>query len=119
MSTNSTTSAKAKRLNLRFYFLAGAVLAAGLAAALELALGATAAEATGDAAAGDAEGKVVAAGADAAGAGVAVSTGSFTTELPPVTPGNEKIKASNIKITADAMVAFSNGFCAPRGPKAV
>ena len=92
------------------------MLAAGLAAALELALGTTEAEAAGDAAAGDAEGKVVAAGADA---GVAVSTGSFTTELPPVTPGNEKIKASNIKITADAMVAFSNGFCAPRGPKAV
>lgn len=69
----------------------------------------------------DAAGEVAAAGADAVGegVGVAVSTGSPTTELPPVTPGKEKINANSIKMIAATMVAFSKGFCAPRGPKAV
>jgi hypothetical protein len=44
---------------------------------------------------------------------------SRTTELGPNTPGNEKSNASNIKSTAATIVAFSSGFCAPRGPKAV
>jgi len=44
---------------------------------------------------------------------------SETTELGPLTPGKEKSKASSIKSAAATAVAFSNGFCAPRGPKAV
>src|ERR1043166_9960499 len=44
---------------------------------------------------------------------------SLTTERGPVTPGREKSKASSIKSAAATAVAFSNGFCAPRGPKAV
>jgi hypothetical protein len=44
---------------------------------------------------------------------------SRTTELGPNTPCNEKSNASSIKITAAIIVAFSSGFCAPRGPKAV
>lgn len=44
---------------------------------------------------------------------------SVTTERGPVTPGKEKTKASNINSAAATAVAFSNGFCAPRGPKAV
>jgi hypothetical protein len=44
---------------------------------------------------------------------------SRTTELGPLNPGSEKSKARNMKIIAAMTVAFSRGFCAPRGPKAV
>jgi hypothetical protein len=44
---------------------------------------------------------------------------SRTTELGPITPCSEKSSARNIKIAAATIVAFSSGFCAPRGPKAV
>ncbi len=106
------------------YFFAGEALAlaAGLALvapafALAAALGE--AEAAGETeVAGDAE-VAAAAEADGEGVGVAVSTGAVTTERPPVIPGKEKIIANNIKMTAAVIVAFSKGFCAPRGPKAV
>ena len=66
----------------------------------------------------DAAGEADAAAAGAVGGGVGTGA-SPTTELPPLMPGNEKIKANNIKRTAATIVAFSSGFCAPRGPKAV
>ena len=34
-------------------------------------------------------------------------------------PGKEKSSANSIKTIAETTVAFSSGFCAPRGPKAV
>jgi len=34
-------------------------------------------------------------------------------------PGREKRRAKTIKSIAAMIVAFSRGFCAPRGPKAV
>jgi hypothetical protein len=43
---------------------------------------------------------------------------SLTTDFVPM-PGIENISARNIKINAATTVAFSSGFCAPRGPKAV
>jgi hypothetical protein len=96
----------------------GSSFCAGLAAGEAAAL----AEAAGEAeASGEAAGEVAAAGADAAGdgVGVGVSTGSPTTDRPPVTPGKENNSANSIKMIAATIVAFSNGFCAPRGPKAV
>ena len=62
------------------------------------------------------------------GAGVATGDGegllvppslSLTTELGALYPGIEKISASIIKMIAATTVAFSSGFCAPRGPNAV
>jgi hypothetical protein len=44
---------------------------------------------------------------------------SLTTELGSLNPGREKISAINIKMIAATTVAFSSGFCAPRGPNAV
>jgi len=44
---------------------------------------------------------------------------SLTTELGALYPGIEKISASIIKMIAATTVAFSSGFCAPRGPNAV
>jgi hypothetical protein len=44
---------------------------------------------------------------------------SLTTELGELNPGMEKISANTIKIMAATTVAFSSGFCAPRGPNAV
>ena len=99
-------------------FFAG--LAAGEAAALAEAAGE--ADAAGEAeASGEAAGEVAAAGADATGEGVGVevSTGSATTVRPPVTPGKENNNANTMKVIAATMVAFSKGFCAPRGPNAV
>jgi hypothetical protein len=96
----------------------GASFCAGLAAGEAAAL----AEAAGEAeASGEAAGEVAAAGAEAAGdgVGVGVSTGSPTTDRPPVTPGKENNNANSMKMIAATIVAFSNGFCAPRGPKAV
>jgi hypothetical protein len=101
------------------YFFSGA--AEGEAFGSSFA-GLAASEAAGNPdAAGEAAGEVATAGTDAMGegVGVGVSTGSPTTERPPVTPGNEKINASSINKIAATIVAFSSGFCAPRGPKAV
>jgi hypothetical protein len=75
--------------------------------------------------AGDAAGTAAPAGAGDGAAGLPVGVGwvtdplSRTTELGPKTPGSENSNASIIKITADTIVAFSSGFCAPRGPNAV
>ena len=82
----------------------------------ELAVGEAAVLAAGEAAAGAADG--AAAGTEAAGEGVGAGA-SPTTELPPERPGKEKIKANSINKTAATIVAFSSGFCAPRGPNAV
>jgi hypothetical protein len=78
-------------------------LAAGLAAAAGLALASGLAEAAGE--------------GEAASAGVGEG-GARTTEFVP-NPGSENNNARNIKIPAAMIVAFSSGFCAPRGPKAV
>jgi hypothetical protein len=67
--------------------------------------------------AGDAEGE--AAGLGEGEGWVAAAPLSRTTELGSNTPGSEKSSAKNIKIAAAIIVAFSSGFCAPRGPKAV
>ncbi len=84
---------------------AGLAAAAGEAAGLALAFGE---------ASGVAEGAV---------AGLLAGTGacgepSLTTELVPK-PGSEKSSARNMKMIAAITVAFSSGFCAPRGPNAV
>ena len=71
---------------------------------------------------GDAAGLTLAAGEAAGlgeGEGCVVTAPSRTTELGPLNPGSEKSKARNIKTMAAITVAFSRGFCAPRGPKAV
>lgn len=97
------------------YFLgeaAGEGEAFASAAAFGLAAGL--AEAAGDAS-GDAEGAAAGAGVEA---GVGAVPPSRTTVLVP-NPGNENSKARNMKIAAAMIVAFSSGFCAPRGPKAV
>jgi hypothetical protein len=103
------------------YFFAGEALAAGEAvveaplAGLAEAAGLVAGEAAGDAA-GEPEG---------AAAGFEAGVGCFNGEGPSLTteevpkPGMEKSKARNIKIIAATTVAFSSGFCAPRGPNAV
>lgn len=88
-------------------------MAAGVALAAGLAEGATEGEAVG-AVAGATE-----AAAEGDGDGDEDAGTSFTTERGPVTPGSENSSASNIKIPAEIIVAFSSGFCAPRGPKAV
>ncbi len=75
-------------------------------------------EAEGAAGAGLVAGLGEAAGSDKPGVGCAASTGSVTTERGPITPGSEKINASNINRAAATIVAFSRGFCGPRGPKA-
>jgi hypothetical protein len=96
------------------YFFAGdgEAFAVGLADAVGdgLTLGAAVGETLGAAA-----GSAVAGEGD----GVAVAPESLTTDRGPVMPGNEKISASSIKTIAAMIVAFSSGFCAPRGPKAV
>ena len=102
----------------KLYFFAGAAEGEAFGSSFFAGL------ATGEAAAlaeavGEASGEVVAAGADAVGAGVGVATGSPTIERPPVTPGKENPKANSMKAMAATIVAFSKGFCAPRGPKAV
>jgi len=86
-----------------------APLAAGLTEAAGLA--AAAGEAV-----GDAEG--AAAGLDAGDGWAAGAEPSLTTEYVP-NPGSEKISARSMKIIAALTVAFSSGFCAPRGPNAV
>ena len=78
-------------------------------------------------AAGDPEGDApVDAGTE--GKGLAVGDGvgwdvppslSLTTELGELIPGMEKTSAKIIKRIAATTVAFSSGFCAPRGPNAV
>ncbi len=98
------------------YFFAGeaAGAAAGFATGLALAVGlittdgATLGATAGTDAAGDGEGD-----------GVVVVPESLTTERGPLTPGNEKSSARNMKVNAATIVAFSSGFCAPRGPNAV
>jgi hypothetical protein len=88
-------------------------------------------DATGEAAGFDGAGGEAAGSAPPAGepegeaAGLAEGEGwvaaplSRTTELGSNTPGSENSSARNIKIAAATIVAFSSGFCAPRGPKAV
>jgi hypothetical protein len=76
-----------------------------------------------DVADGEAAGSAPPAG-EAAGLGegegwVAAPPLSRTTELGSNTPGSEKSSARSINIPAATTVAFSSGFCAPRGPKAV
>ena len=81
---------------------AGLTEAAGVAVGLTLAAGDAAGLAAGD------------------GDGWAVPAApSRTTEFGLLNPGKEKSSAINIKIIAATTVAFSSGFCAPRGPKAV
>jgi hypothetical protein len=55
----------------------------------------------------------------AVGEGCVVAPPSRTTELGELNPGKEKSSARNIKMSAATTVAFSSGFCAPRGPNAV
>ncbi len=55
----------------------------------------------------------------AVGEGWVVAPPSRTTELDSLNPGNEKSSARNMKMSAATTVAFSSGFCAPRGPNAV
>lgn len=93
-------------MKTRPHFFCG--VAEGVAVGLAPALGLAAAD---GAAAGSAS--------EGAGDGCAVAGRSVTTERGPVIPGKEKIKAKNMKITAATIVAFSKGFCAPRGPNAV
>ncbi len=99
----------------KFYFFAGATEGEAFDSSFLVSVAGLAAGEV------DAAGEVVAAGTEAAGegVGVAVSIGSPTTERPPVTPGKEKSKANSINVMAAIIVAFSKGFCAPRGPKAV
>lgn len=91
---------------LAAYFLAGE--AEGLVSGDDAGL----AVVTGDAlATGEAEGT-------AAGAGVDVGAAPpLTTVLTP-NPGSEKRRAKSINNAARTAVAFSRGFCGPRGPKA-
>ena len=75
-------------------------------------------------AAGEAAGLALAAGETdglAAGAGVGTveaAAPSRTTDFGPLKPGKEKSSAISINVMAAITVAFSSGFCAPRGPKA-
>ncbi len=96
---------------------AGEALAAGEAVVVAPLAGL--AEAAG-LAAGDAAGD-----AGGAAAGFAAGEGCFIGDAPSLTtdevpkPGMEKSRARNMKIIAATTVAFSSGFWAPRGPKAV
>jgi hypothetical protein len=106
-----------------FYFFAGEAAGEALAsgeglvdAAPSFGLSAGLADAAGDASR-LALGAGAAAGFDA-GCGVADGEPSPTTDPDPK-PGSENNNARNIKIAAAMIVAFSSGFCAPRGPNAV
>ena len=122
VSTNSTTSAKGgfSAFKLAAYFVAGEAEGDGEAVAFPSLLsgdeaGLTAGEAPGLAldageAAGEATGLT-------AGIGGAAAAPSRMTELTPK-PGTEKSNANTIKMAARIPVAFSRGFCGPRGPKA-
>ena len=115
VSTNSTTSAKIKLEGNQYHFFAGE--AAGFTDTL--VLGEACGEASGLAetlALGDGLTATLAAGA---GVGIVAPDLSLTTDDGPLNPGNENNRASSMKIAADTIVAFSRGFCAPRGPKAV
>ena len=54
-----------------------------------------------------------------AGVGIVAPERSLTTDDGPLKPGSENSSASTMKIVAETIVAFSSGFCAPRGPNAV
>ena len=106
---------KGPDFQISFHFFAGEAEADGEAVAL-----ASGDEAGLVEAAGDAAGLPLAAGEAAgltAGTGGEVTGPLLTTVLTP-NPGIEKSKARNIKIAAKTTVAFSSGFCGPRGPKA-
>lgn len=123
VSTNSTTSAyKTDKTGFSSspYFLAGeadgeaaglASLASDEAAGLAEALGDASGLALAD---GDAAGEAAGLGAVI---GCEAGALSPTTELTP-NPGIENISARNMKIPARIAVAFSRGFCGPRGPNA-
>ncbi len=91
----------------RYFFAGEAVgeaLATGDAAGLALVAGVALAT-------GVAEGTAAGAGIDAGAAP------PLTTVLTP-NPGSENRSAKNMNIPASTAVAFSSGFCGPRGPKA-
>jgi len=97
------------------YFLSGEAAGDGEAAVLVSGDAAGLAEDEGEAAglplaAGEAAGL-------AAGIGAEGAAPSRMTVLTP-NPGIEKSSARNIKTAAKITVAFSSGFCGPRGPKA-
>lgn len=99
-------------------FAAGDVFAAGLGAGEGFLFASVAA--AGDAV-GDAPGEAAGVG-DAAGVGVGDATGIFSedkTELDPVTPGNDKVKAISMNAIAAPIVILAKMFCVPRGPNAV
>jgi hypothetical protein len=117
VSTSSTTSALeiymtgTVFISSRDYFFSGD--ATGEAAGFDGVDG----EAAGSAPpAGGTEGEAAGLGE---GEGWVAAPLSRTTELGSNTPGSEKSSARNIKSAAATTVAFSSGFCAPRGPKAV
>ena len=58
---------------------------------------------------------------DGCGAGVGVASGAVDckTELEPVTPGSESIRAKSMKPAAAPMVIFERMLAVPRGPNAV
>jgi hypothetical protein len=94
----------------RRYF--GDVLAAGDASGFLFV--SLAADADGD---GDA---TVAGAVDGDGEGDGSGTVSDSkAECDPLTPGNDSVKAINIKAIAAPIVTFASTFCVPRGPKAV
>ncbi|MEP7272841.1 MAG: hypothetical protein ABI882_15175 [Acidobacteriota bacterium] len=80
-----------------------------------MGLGATVAEVPGDGLAPGLAATLAAGDGD----GNAADGLSLTTELGPLNPGRENTSARNMKIAAETIVAFSSGFCAPRGPNAV
>lgn len=112
---------EAQNYQTRIYFFAGELEGAGVVADLASGDAAGLAEVE---AAGDASGLALAAG-EAAGeaAGLAAGIGCAAGAPSPITvltpkPGIEKINANNMNVAANTTVAFSSGFCGPRGPKA-
>ena len=99
-----------REIELSNYFLAGAGVAdaTGEAAGLELVTG----EAAGLALV---EGAVAGV---ATGAGVALAPAPLLATVLTPNPGIEKSRAMTIKMPARIAVAFSSGFCGPRGPNA-
>ena len=65
------------------------------------------------------EGTAAAALAAGDGNGKGAAGRSLTTDEGLLIPGRANTSARNMKIAAEITVAFSSGFCSPRGPKAV